>query len=97
MKDRCRVGFRRAIVRVFSEEATNTTLVEVKPEGVDQWVSCIDSKSGSINHNVHTFIASGGVEPRRKAHIIHSIKFYDNEEEMEAEKEQRENQELYGD
>ena len=35
VKDRCRVGFRRALVRVFSEEATNTTLVEVKPEGVD--------------------------------------------------------------
>ena len=35
MKDRCRVGFKRGIVRIVSEEATNTTMVEVLPEGVD--------------------------------------------------------------
>ena len=43
VKDRCRVGgtLKRAIVRVFSEESTNTTIVEVKPEGQEQWISCI--------------------------------------------------------
>ena len=96
LKDRCRVGFKRAILRVFSEESTNTTMIEVKPEGQDQWISCISTGVGSLNFNVHTYIASGGTEPRRKAHFIHSVKFYDNEEEMEAEKEQKEMNELYG-
>ena len=35
MKDRCRVGFKRGIVRIVSEESTNTTMVEVLPEGMD--------------------------------------------------------------
>ena len=38
---------------------------------------------------MHTYIATGDTTERR-THIIHSIKFYDNEVEMEAEREDAE-------
>ena len=47
----------------------------------------------ALDYTVHTYIATGGSEPRRKSHYIHSIKFYDNEEEIPAEKEDQEYEE----
>ena len=43
----------------------------------------------ALDYDVHTYIATGGTEPKRKSHYIHSVKFYDNEEEMEAEREEK--------
>ena len=62
-------------------------MLEVKPEGSDTWIPCFDSKRMSLDYTVHTYISTGGVEARRKGHYIHSIKFYDNEDEMAAEQE----------
>ena len=63
-------------------------MVEVKQVGLsDDWITCIEYKEMALDYTVHTYIATGGSEPRRKSHYIHSIKFYDNEEEMPAEKE----------
>ena len=61
-------------------------MLEVKPESSSDWITCFDTKRMSLDYTVHTYISTGGVEPRRKGHYIHSIKFYDNEEVMEAEK-----------
>ena len=40
----CKVNFQRAILRVFSELSTNTTLIEVKEHGTDTWIKCIEYK-----------------------------------------------------
>ena len=74
-------------MRVFSEQATHTTLLEVKPEGSNQWIPCFETKLQSLDFKVHPYITTGGREGRRKAHYVHSIKFYDNEVENEAEQE----------
>ena len=39
--DRCVVAFDRAIIRVASESSTNSTVIEVKRAGTDEWLSCI--------------------------------------------------------
>ena len=79
MHTRCQVNFSRAIVRILSEEKTATTLLEVLPEGADEWVPCIETNSTSINHTVYSYITTGGNGGHRKAHYINSLKFYDNE------------------
>ena len=63
-------------------------MLEVKPEGSNRWIPCINTKRMSLDYTVHTYISTGGVEARRKSHYIHSLKFYDNEIEMAAEQEQ---------
>ena len=33
----CKLNFKRAILRIFSEQSTNTTMIEVKKHGQDEW------------------------------------------------------------
>ena len=37
--------------------------------------------------HTHTYITTGGNEKGRKAHYVHSVKFYDNEEDTPVEQE----------
>ena len=50
----------------------------------------------TLDFNLHTYIATGGRERLRKSHFINSIEFYDMEEEIPAEKEQDEWQNMQG-
>ena len=61
----------------------------MKRHGTNEWIPCIETNAMALDHNVHTYVSSGGHEQRRKSHYIHSIKFYDNEDEMAAEKEEQ--------
>ena len=64
-------------------------MIEVKRHGQDSWDQCIVHRGGSLDYNIHTYIATGDTNQRR-GHFIHSIKFYDNEVEMEAERQDAE-------
>ena len=79
MQDRCQITFRRAILRLVSEEATNSVFLEVLPENADQWITCFESNRTALDYTIYSYFTTGGSEARRKAHYIHSIKFYDNE------------------
>ena len=70
--------FDRAIIRVFSEQSTDTTMIEVKRHGIDKWEPCITYKEKSLDKSYHTYIATGDTNKRR-THFVHSVKFYDNE------------------
>ena len=57
--------------------------------GDPKWTFCFEYKK-VIDYNSRTIISSGGrIEnmKKRRAVFIHSIKFYDNEEEIGDEKE----------
>ena len=91
MHTRCQVSFNRAILRLFSEEKTSRFLLEVLPEGAEEWVPCFETNSTAINYKVYSYITTGGVEAHRKAHYIHSVKMYDNEpDEVETPDESKE-------
>ena len=51
------------------------------PEQSDDWIPCFESNRTAIDYLTYSYITTGGTQARRKAHYIHSIKFYDNEPE----------------
>ena len=87
----CSVRFERTIIRFESDNDRNSTIIETKSHGSDEWKHCLEYPK-AIDFTVHTFVTSGGkskdFKNKRRGIYIHSIKFYDNEEEIEGEQEQ---------
>ena len=77
----CHLDFKKAILRIDSDNDRNSTIVEVKRDGEEGWTSCLEYEK-PIDYTVHTYFSSGGVHKDRRAIYINSIKFYDNEEEV---------------
>lgn len=78
------MNFNRAIFRIESDEERETTLLEVKRDNESGWTKCLEYDK-EIGYQVRTYISSGGMNPKRRAVFINSIKFYDNETQIEGE------------
>lgn len=77
----CHLDFKKAILRIDSDNARNSTILEVKRDDEESWTFCLEYPK-PIDFSVHTYISSGGMHNDRRAVVINSIKFYDNEEEV---------------
>lgn len=80
----CHLDFKSAVLRIDSDNARNSTILEVKRDGEEGWTSCLEYPS-SIFFSVHTYISSGGMHNDRRAVTLNSIKFFDNEDEIDEE------------
>lgn len=80
------MSFEKAIFRVESDNARGITLLELKRDGDSKWTTCFEYPR-PIDYTVHTYITSGGEAKNRRGVFINSIKFYDNEVEIEGEQE----------
>ena len=80
----CHLDFKSAVLRIDSDNARNSTILEVKRDGEEGWTQCLEYPS-SIFFSVHTYISSGGMHNDRRAITLNSIKFFDNEDELEQE------------
>ena len=78
--------FKRAIFRIESDDARNTTVLELKRDGEASWTPCLVFPK-AIDFPVHAYISAGGQIKKRRAVFIHSLKFYDNEAEIVGEAE----------
>ena len=94
-KSECHLDFKRAIFRFESDLTGQWTILEVKRLDIEdqKWTFCLEYKK-VIDYNSRTIISSGGGgrergrnEKKRRAVFIHSIKFYDNEIELEGQNE----------
>ena len=61
-QDWCSVNFDRAVLRVSSDKSTSSTVIEVRPEGADEWIPCISTNTTSIDYLTRTQITTGGTE-----------------------------------
>ena len=52
------MDFKKAIFRFESDDARNTTMLELKRDGQDEWTTCFEYPR-SIDFAVHTYISSG--------------------------------------
>ena len=77
----CHLDFKSAVLRIDSDNDRNSTIIEVKQEDSESWTRCLEYPK-PINFSVHTYISSGGMHNDRRAVTINSVKFYDNEEEI---------------
>ena len=77
----CHLDFKAGVLRIDSENARNSTIIEVKRDGEEGWTSCLEYPA-AIDYSVHTYISSGGMHNDRRAVTLNSIKFFDNEEEV---------------
>lgn len=81
------MDFRGGVIRVESQDQRNSTLVEIKPAGSDQFLKCVEYPR-SIGEVTHTYISSGSpvnMAGKRRGVYINEIKFYDNEDEIAGE------------
>ena len=82
------MDFKNAIYRIESDNEKNTTLLEIKRDGMPDWEKCFEFKR-AMEFTVHAYMAAGAKERKnRRAVFINSIKFYDNEDQIEGEQEQ---------
>lgn len=81
------MDFKEAIYRIESDEDRNTMMLEIKRDNEGGWQTCFEFPH-HIDFTVHTYLAASGPDRRRRAVNINSIKFYDNEMEIEGEEEQ---------
>lgn len=77
----CHLDFKKAILRIDSDDARNSTILEVKRDDEIDWDFCLEYPK-PIDYVVHTYFSSGGIHKDRRAIYLNSIKFYDNEEEV---------------
>ena len=69
------------MLRIDSDNTRNSTKLEVKRDGEAGWTACLEYPK-PIDFSVHSYLSSGGMHNDRRAVIINSIKFFDNEEEI---------------
>ena len=74
----------------MSDVDEGKTVLEIAPKGSTDYRPCL-TFSAPIDYNVHFFMASGGGPSGRRRIDINRVMFYDNEDEIEGEKEEIEN------
>ena len=81
------MNFKEAIYRFESDNERNSTILELKRDGNDDWDKCFELPR-AMDFNIHTYLAASGKEKRRRAVYLNSVKFYDNGVTIEGEQEQ---------
>lgn len=85
MLQSCEVYFDRATIRIMSEQATTTIMLEVLPYHTFNWIPCFEFNRAAVDYANFFYLTTAPQKKteQRKAHYIHSIHFYDNEPDDE--------------